>query len=443
MPACAAWLDRPTFPDAAPGASARHSPRWRRFRLSTGVLCLLLLCVQLLPPLPVYVGLASSMAAGVMLAAAVCIVTVAACWAIQMRAYRQGVLDIGAGGVVLIATVLVLVTLHGIVADQIMGGIAAVRFVASLGPLVLLLGAAVALNVAIRGAEPSQIVAASWVSFWVLCGVILLKLTGLQPRAGAFGKSTFPFTETSHFALAFGPVFLYRCASASRSRRSLWVLMGFGLAVALRSGTLLVIAVIAAMISHRILVVVLFGLLVALVGLSVELKYFTSRADLSDKSSNLTALVYLEGWQMLDSSLAQSDGWGLGFQQLGVHSSHVTAAEAIERITGGQDLNRMDGSFVLSKLGSEFGAIGLILSIGYCAIGLRSLRRLRAGHDPPALRFAHSIVVAYGVDMFVRGIGYFSPSSLLFMGALLVLMPAGGLIRMGHGARLQSLMVLR
>lgn len=415
-----------------------------RLRVTTGVLCLLVLTVQLLPSIPFYFKVAGSMAVGMTVAAGICIAVMAACWAIGARASRRGLFDAGAGGLVLIATVVLLIVIHGIVADQIQR-LETGRFVASLAPLVLLLGAGLALSAALRTATSSQITTLSWVCFWVMCAIIFFRLAGIQPRAGAAGsKSTFPFDETSHFALALGPVYLYRCAcSRRRLRRDFWVILGFTLAIVLKSATFLAVAFIAAIICRRLLLILAISLAIAAVGLTVQFKYFISRADISSNNSNISALVYLEGWEMLDYSLVESDGWGVGFQQLGTHGSEVTAAEDIEHLTGGSDLNVQDGSFVMSKLGSELGVAGLLLVLGYCVLALKSLLHLRSGRGPPLLTFARSVVVAYAVDMFVRGTGYFTESTLLFVGALLVLAPAGGVLKAVRGPELQPLVVVR
>jgi hypothetical protein len=421
-----------------PGTAA--VPWHRQKSLPTVILCALLLSVQLIPPLPQYVGLAPSMAAGMVIASGMCIVILSIFWALSRSNCGEGVLDAGAGGLILILAIVTLVTLHGVVADQI-ENLDRGRFVASLIPLILLLAGALAVSSAIRAAEPAQMELAIRVSYRVLWLVIALKLARLQPVG--YAKSTFPFTETSHFALAFGPVFLYRCASARPERRTLWVLLGFALALGLKSGSLLAIAFVGAMLGRRFLLVGILGSAVAVAGLAVQFQYFAGRVALSDSSNNVSALVYLEGWEMLDSSLTRSHGWGEGFQQLGLQGSDVGAAEAIRHLTNGRDLNLQDGSFVLSKLGSEFGVLGLAIVAAYCLLALRCFRALRAGRASPNLNFARSVVVAYGVDMFVRGTGYFTESTLLFVAAVLVLAPEGGLLRAGRGPNLQKLMVLR
>ncbi len=423
------------------GTVAMGSKSGPELRVQTAILCALVLCVQLVPSLPFYFGWADSLAAGMVVAAAFSIRTGVTCWAIRAPSRREGLMDASAGGLAFILTTIVLIAIHGVVADQ-MQRINARRFVESLAPLILLLGSGLALGAPLRAARPSQIVFLSWMSFWAMCVIIALRFAGLQPRAGDLGKSTFPFNETSHFALAFGPVFLYRCASARARHRDFWVLLGFALALMLRSGTLLAVAFIGALVGRRFLICLLVAI-VAVAVVSADLRYFTSRADISSKNKNLSALVYLEGWEMLGDSLVQSDGWGVGFQQLGVHGSDAPATRMIERITGGGDLNITDGSFVMSKFGSEFGVAGLLLVMLYCVLALKSLLLLRAGRGPPGLTLLRSIIVAYGVDMFVRGTGYFSQSSLLFVGALFALAPVGGLLRMGRSPAMRALMVFR
>ena len=410
--------------------------------LPTAILVLLILTVQLVPSLPAYFGLATSMALGTMMAAGICIALVGFYWALAARREGKGLLHAGAGGYLLAATMTAVILLHAIIADQIQP-VDFRRLLASLVPLFLLLGAAIAIAGGIRTARESQISTAAGVSFWVLIAVVVLKVTGLEPLASHFSKPTFPFTETSHFALALGPVYIYRCALARGRRRDLWLLFGLLLAVFLKSGSLLFVAFAAAVIGRRILVLAALGAVVAVVGLSVELKYFVQRADVSDTSSNLTALVYLEGWEMLDDSITRTHGWGVGFEQLGLRGTGVTAAETIRRLTGGRDLNLQDGGFVLAKLGSELGVLGFLLVLGYCLLAIRCIRRLRAGGEMLNVVFAQSVVVAYGVDMFVRGVGYFAESTLLFSAALLVLMPSDAMFRVGVGPKLERLLVLR
>ncbi len=109
------------------------------------ILCFLLLTDQLVPTLPFYAGVAPSMALGMIVAAGACIIVLLVCWAIRARALGMSLLDANANGLMLIGTVVVVTILHGAVADQLQA-LDWSRFAASLIPLVLLLGGALALG---------------------------------------------------------------------------------------------------------------------------------------------------------------------------------------------------------------------------------------------------------------------------------------------------------
>jgi hypothetical protein len=259
-------------------------------------------------------------------------------------------------------------------------------------------------------------------SLWVLCGVMLLQAIGAQPRQSAFPKSIFPFTETSHFALAFFPILLYRCVRARGLRQLAWLAAVFAIALWMESLSLLVGAVLATIACRRALLLTLSALAVAAVGMPFELAYFTSRLDFSGAVMNLSNLVYIQGWQLVGESLERSSNWGIGFQQLGHRDTDAAAADLIRQVTNGVDANLTDGSFVFSKLASEFGVIGIILSVAYLIGAARCMSSLRRRTAGSLTTFARCVVVAYFVDMFVRGTGYFTQSTLLFITAVAILM---------------------
>ncbi len=397
-------------------------------QIPTALAALILLATQLLPPLPMYLGVTHSMALGVSIAAGLSIITVFGCHALGLKRLRLGWADTSAGALVFILTASVLIVIHGGIADEIMG-VHLGRFVASLVLLALLLSAAAAFASALRAASNSQVHRIVSISFWVLCAVAITRLVHLEPRRDVFSKPMFPFTETSFFALAFCPIYLFKCATTPRQKRTFWVLFGFTLAIVLKSATLLAIACVGAFVCRRILLILLVSLLVLGAGASHYIRYFTSRADISSSNKNLSALVYLEGWEMLGRSLSLSHGWGLGFQQQGYHATDVTAAAEIRGQTGGFNLNLQNGSFVLSKLGSEFGVFGLLLIAAYTFVAIRSLRVIRHRPCSESELLSRCIFVGYGIDIFIRGTGYFSASTLLFLAATFTLYPPGALLR--------------
>ena len=124
---------------------------------------------------------------------------------------------------------------------------------------------------------------------------------------------------------------------------------------------------------------------------------------------------------MLVEAMTRSLGWGVGFEQLGVQGTNVSAADAILMLSSIESLNVLDGGFVLAKLGAEFGVFGILLCVGFTVASVRSLLALRRGGERAAIVFARCVVVCFIVDMFVRGTGYFAGSTLLAVTALGVL----------------------
>jgi hypothetical protein len=236
----------------------------------------------------------------------------------------------------------------------------------------------------------------------------LLAIFGLQPRAveGAFEKSIFPFTETSHFALAFLPMVMYRCVSSSGAGRWIWLGVALLSGLLLQSLALLAGSLLVAAACRRLSIVIAGGLILALGAIPLELTYFADRLNLSSGTQNLSALVYLQGWQMLIESFSISSGWGVGFQQLGVNGTEVSAAAAIVALTRTEGSNLNDGGFVVAKLGSEFGVLGLLLAVLFLSAAWRSLVSLRReGSRNEAVVFADCVVVSFIIDMCVRGTG--------------------------------------
>jgi hypothetical protein len=234
-------------------------------------------------------------------------------------------------------------------------------------------------------------------------------------------KSMFPFSETSHFALALGPVLLYRSVRAPSNAQFWWIMGAVATALFIKSASLLAACVLIAAACRRLLLLLVPVLLLVIVGLPLELEYFTSRLDFSGSVVNLSNLVYIEGWQLMFEALRNSHGWGIGFEQLGVRGTQVAVVDTIRAIAQGDDLNIMDGSFVFAKLTAEFGYVGMLLTTAYVATAARSMWILRRGGLGPTMTFAHCIVVAYGVDMFVRGPGYFVQSTLMFIAGATIL----------------------
>jgi hypothetical protein len=245
-------------------------------------------------------------------------------------------------------------------------------------------------------------------------------------------KSIFPFQEPSHFALFFGPFFLLYLFRVTTDFKRILLILGISLfAIIIESATLLIYSFLAIFLFLRAgLTGIIFVVPILVFGAYFILNdpYFLSRAILSSQSDNLTALVYLQGLTDAYNALVQTNGWGLGFQMLGTQPPSGINDRIQAVLSQGPDgagLNRKDGGFVAAKLTAEFGVLGLTLLLAYIFllfkvfIRLRKIIRRPRAHAP-AYTFALVFIYASSVEVFVRGMGYFSPSLFLFFTALFV-----------------------
>ena len=377
----------------------------------------------LLPTLPFYFGIASSLALGTTI---VSVVLIAGSMFQRDRAPWAG----GSAGVWHTALVCVVVLVAHLMAASSAAPIDWTRGLTSLAPLVLVLFGGAALGKTIALASPEQVHQAVRVCFFGMCVVALFGAAGVAPApTQPFIKPLFPFSEPSHFALSFTPLLMYMCVSAAGRSRVLWLLVGISLALLLENLTLAAGCAMAAAVSLRWTTMAWLGLVLTAVATQLDLGYFADRLDLSTDNQNLSTLVYVQGWQFVVDSWQRTNGLGLGFQQLGVHGADVAAADVIFAIFGDY-VNVLDGGFTFSKLASELGVLGAALTLGFVLVaGLTSLQ-LRSGSKrhatgmhatqsvKPALTFARCAVVSFLLEMFVRGAGYFTGTSLLMVAGL-------------------------
>ncbi|HYI64435.1 MAG TPA: hypothetical protein VEW71_06065 [Allosphingosinicella sp.] len=252
----------------------------------------------------------------------------------------------------------------------------------------------------------------------------LFNILEIQPAGGRnVVKPIFPFTEPGHFGPILTPVLLFVCARTNLLNRSLLIGAALALAYTVQSLTLLVGTIMTAIILLPGYLLVAGGIgLVATVEL-LDLEYFAERLDFSLHSTNLSVLAYLEGWEFMASSMERTGGWGIGFQQLGWVPFTSPAADAILRLTG-QDFNLTDGTFVAAKFVSEFGLFAIPVLVLFVIMAMRaawSLRRIAFGKiDRPAGEIlAMAFICSYGIDAFVRGVGWFTGTTFMLIAALL------------------------
>jgi hypothetical protein len=381
-----------------------------------------LLAVIILPAITYYTGLATSGAAGTTAVAALLMFSTMQYLVREDWSSRQSRLDHRLSPTVLLLAILAFVVAHAAFAwaflpfDPKRAGL-------SIAPLSMIILAGCCLGNMLQDATNQDVDRAIRYCFLFFCLCALGGILGLSPpSAWPTAKPVFPFNEPSYIGVIFTPFLIFCCVrSRGLTRYAIWT-VGLLIAASLENFTLVVGCGLAALAFVRGIAVFPLLVLAGGAGLVVDLSYYLSRVDFSSDNQNLSALVYIQGWQLIGESLAHSFGWGLGFQQLGLQGTDVPAAELI--FAQVQDnLNLFDGGFNLAKLVSEFGVFGLGLSLVFLKLWWRSMRRLRlvaTGAEADAAEvFAMSVVAGYFIELFLRGEGgYFTASGLLLIAAL-------------------------
>lgn len=266
----------------------------------------------------------------------------------------------------------------------------------------------------------------------LVCG--LIGISGYTPLSTeVFWKAVFIFPEPSHYALSFLPFLLYISAISKPMMKICALSSGLLLGVFLESFTLILgVLVVAALVVPRKHFIFVTVCIVALVSAldsdtllsTVGVDYYLMRVDFSEENQHLSVMAFKQGWEKAYSDLEQSTGLGVGFQQFGIVGDDVGLAEDIAKLNEGAELNRFDGGTVGSKFIGEFGILGVTVLLAYLvrfASSARFLRDVATGRitsfDARHIFFL-SCFTMFFVDLFVRGTGYFSPSSFLFASSL-------------------------
>ncbi len=275
------------------------------------------------------------------------------------------------------------------------------------------------------GLHDRDVLRAVNVVFVFLLVVGILGAIGIvQPFAEGREKTVFPFTEPAAYALTFTPFLIFKCAMSRPRWRLAYLLAAVLVAIILQNLTLLVGCLLVIGLCYRLryaAILAAFGLVAVW---ATDIDYYAERLNLADDTRNLSALVYLQGWQIISNALTTGDSIGVGFQQLGLAGQMSDASELIYRLTG-DSLNTFDGSFMTAKIIGEFGVFGIIPLFFLVAMIVkcsRQIRRITVGGEPAsnARALGLSLVAAYVCDVFLRTAGYLTATSFLLATGLVI-----------------------
>ena len=255
-------------------------------------------------------------------------------------------------------------------------------------------------------------------------------------------KPVFPFSEESHYALSIGII----AVAYAFSGKLIWGLfIGINtllLALFFPNLTLLIFSLLILFASLFRLKPIYFKSFILLIPVLMIIvwtlfisssEYFSSRLNFED-TNNLTALVFMQGWDMAYLNLVETNGLGLGFQMLGSSATYLSPlTDEIVNITG-KEFNLSDGGLLAAKVIAEFGVIGIIMIVSYIYFLLKFIfygnqiwLKISLSHDQQYIQelkkrlLISGILFGFLVEVFLRGYGYFSPGVFLALVAMFYL----------------------
>lgn len=263
---------------------------------------------------------------------------------------------------------------------------------------------------------------------------IFLLLGGGDPSSLRVGGL---FLEPSHLALSATPLLIYIWLIGKSSQRLCAILIAGTLAFISYSSTLIILILLlnSIALSKVVLriklnprsVLTLISYIAIVLGYLILANHDDTLLRLNDtfnlsSESNLSSLVYANGWQMLEVSLEKTNGLGLGLNAMGCNPRIYTEINEWLSILDKEDQNFNDGSFLLSKFGSEFGYIGVLLFFIATFISIRYMMNAARSPAYTTIILAAAWLCVLTVGGLIRsGGGYFSgPSILGIFGFLLI-----------------------
>lgn len=267
--------------------------------------------------------------------------------------------------------------------------------------------------------------------FILFCVAGIAGLVGWSPFSfGHYPKPVLFFPEPSHFAILFLPFLLHVSLMSGPLLRLLCICFGALLAVGLPNLTLAVGVIVIGVLTLPLGRLTLFLLIGAAVFMQLEPDYFHDRLAGLAAGGNISTAVYLSGWERAYLNTIDTSGLGLGLLQFGAYGNQGGKyMDEVIRLAY-RSLNVRDGGTVGAKLLGEFGLIGLFALVVYTglffrvAFRIRSIASKKSVHGKAlATQFFLCCIAMFSIDIFVRGIGYFSQTGFLFAAALFYFLP--------------------
>lgn len=253
-------------------------------------------------------------------------------------------------------------------------------------------------------------------------------------------KPLFPYAEDSHYALTLAMFSLgYICGNKHENISSIFILLNIlSLSLLLPSLTMVIVFIVGLTAffvkKNRALRLAYFSSLIFIPSIAITLllsiEYFNDRINLNTftnlTSDSLTLLVWFQGWFLIFSTLEYSNFFGMGFQMLGYEERALPyITEFIADFFNLQTMKNVeDGGFLSAKIIGEFGIFGILFVFLYLikvleAYGILTrgfnYRKMIKKDNELLLRISSGFIFAFVIEMFLRGLGYFSVGTIMFV----------------------------
>ena len=253
----------------------------------------------------------------------------------------------------------------------------------------------------------------------------------------AKGELSGLFDEPSQVAFSLFPCIVLLLVSDEKKTRRIGLLALAGLFIFSRSSTLIMFAAcwflyrLFVQMSARKVVILLLNV-VLLIGICSLINFDAIFSPTIDRvmgvirtdaleGTNLSSLIYIQGWQDAWDNIARTHGLGLGFNMMGCSPLPNVSVRSILALRGVERLNADDGSFLFAKVLSETGLVAIIFYVAATIWWLRlelKIRLHRKYRDSLAATMQSALIFFFLISSFIRSPGYFGGTALLWLVAV-------------------------
>jgi len=237
------------------------------------------------------------------------------------------------------------------------------------------------------------------------------------------------FNEPSHVAVSLFPCIAILLSSSKNSYNRNGILALLFLFVVSRSSTLFMLTF--CYIAYRIIIqgkmkqgakyTLIVGFIISIAAVTnyqllIEPTVSRFMGVTSSQNENLSSLIYLKGWQDGLANISRTFGFGLGFNMMGCIPLPDVPIRDLLSVPGSNDLNNEDGSFLLSKLMSEFGIFGILFFLWVIFYWIRYEKTLKEwqGTFKDISTLQTLLMFSFVATSLLRSTGYFQGGLLLW-----------------------------